>query len=80
VITETKLAEMLQRGNYDVLVGDGLLRAFLPSDSKTAFVEIPHAAVSSRISWNSPIRPFAADFMNVFNHVPACCGQTSVCR
>ncbi len=45
------------------MVGDGLLRGFADAGTRARFAEVPHAAVSSRISWGKPICPYGAGFL-----------------
>lgn len=62
-IDEASLARMIRGNSYDLVVGDGLLRGFADHDTQAAFVEVPHAAVSSRISWGKAICPYGAGFL-----------------
>lgn len=75
-VGEDEVAALLRDGGYDVLVGDGLLGAFLdrPASGEKSrvpgaggpcrLVEVPHVAVSSRISWDSPVRPYGDGFLD----------------
>ncbi len=63
-VDEVELARRVRDGGYDLVVGDGLLRGFADAGAKTLFAEVPHAAVSSRISWGKPICPYGAGFLD----------------
>ena len=66
VPTVTNMEELLAAvadGGYDVLVGDTLLDGFIPQESACRHVEVPHVAVSSRISWDKPVPLFGEGFL-----------------
>lgn len=64
VVDEDDLSRLVCSGDYDLVVGDGLLDGFaLPGQGGPAFARIPHVAVSSRISWSDPACPFGAGFL-----------------
>ena len=60
---EEELLAAVADGGYDVLVGDTLLDGFIPQESACRHVEVPHVAVSSRISWDKPVPLFGEGFL-----------------
>ena len=60
---EEELLAAVASGDYDVLVGDTLLDGFIPQGSACHHVEVPHVAVSSRISWDKPVPLFGEGFL-----------------
>lgn len=62
-VGEEELLGALASGGYDILVGDTLLDAFIPHGSACRHVEVPHVAVSSRISWDKPAPLFGEEFL-----------------
>ena len=63
-VGEEELLAAVASGAYDVLVGDTLLDAFIPKGSACRHVEMPHVAVSSRISWDKPTPLFGPGFLD----------------
>lgn len=62
-VGEEELLAAVADGGYDVLVGDTLLDGFIPQESACRHVEVPHVAVSSRISWDKPVPLFGEGFL-----------------
>lgn len=62
-VGEEELLGAVASGEYDVLVGDTLLDGFLPQGSACRHVEVPHVAISSRISWDKPVPLFGEGFL-----------------
>lgn len=52
--SEKAVREAFSQGEYNIVVGDPLLRQLLPEDSDTRFIPLPHVAVSSKIHWDHP--------------------------
>lgn len=62
-VGEEELLAAVAGGGYDVLVGDTLLDGFISQESACRHVEVPHVAVSSRISWDKPVPLFGEGFL-----------------
>lgn len=65
LIGEEELMAQLRDVPYDLVVGDGLLQAFLPQDYQGAFVAVPHLAISSRLAWNNHVCQVGAPFVRI---------------
>ncbi|MGV8146556.1 MAG: nitrogenase component 1 [Alkaliphilus sp.] len=55
ISTEDSLRELMNSGKYDVIIGDLLFKELTSDDRMNLFIEIPHVAVSSRLSWSKKI-------------------------
>ena len=60
-ISEAALEERIRSGEYQVIVGDTLLRDLDVPESPRLFIELPHVAVSSRLGWMSEVCPFGEE-------------------
>lgn len=65
-ISELQALDLAGSGNYDLVVGDGLLEPYVSEG--TVFVEVPHAAVSSRLSWDKHLCPYGISFLKLVDH------------
>ncbi len=62
---EDELLRRIRSGIYNRIVGDGLYRLFDAGLPGCRFVEIPHIAVSSRLSWESSVCPFGKSMLEL---------------
>jgi hypothetical protein len=74
-LSEDVLERLLQDGNYDLVIGDGLLDTFV-KNSSSKLLAIPHVAISSRISWNTTVCPYGSGFIDLLRSAYAKCDNS----
>ncbi len=63
---EDDLTLLVKKHHYDFIVGDPLYKELLPA-SRSSFIKIPHAAVSSRLYWDNELDYIGYEGTEFFN-------------
>lgn len=66
-ICEKDAIDIVSSHRYDVIVSDGLLRPYCNKDAH--FIEVPHLAVSGRLSWSKTQCPYGDSFSQEVSRV-----------
>lgn len=52
---EDSLNLLVEKGNFNLIIGDPLYKDLLSDDLKQRYINLPHVAVSSRLYWDNEI-------------------------
>jgi hypothetical protein len=68
---EENLLEILDGGEYSVLVGDPLFEDLLDVANQIKLIEIPHVALSSKLYWNQAVHFMGKEMDEILGRIIA---------